>query len=119
MSTAILYRGKQYDLLSVTHDGKSQVKEFIKTLPQSDQKKIFALLCRTADHGTLSNEEKFRKLDDGIWEFKSFQVRLLCYFERHRLIILTHGFIKKKDRTPKSEIDRAIRIRDELKKKKG
>lgn len=39
------------------------------------------MLHLTADHGTLGNEEKFRKLNDGIWEFKSFQVRLLCCFE--------------------------------------
>lgn len=44
-----------------------------------DQKAIFALLHLTADHGTLGNEEKFRKLNDGIWEFKSFQVRLLLF----------------------------------------
>jgi len=84
-----------------------------------DQKAIFALLHLTADLGTLGNEEKFRKLNDGIWEFKSFQVRLLCCFEKNRLIILTHPFMKKKDRTPKSEINRAIQIREETRKKRG
>ena len=119
MKATIVYRGKQYDISSVIHSGKSQVKEFIDGLPQSEQKKIVALLRRTADHGILSNEEKFRKLDHGIWEFKSFQVRLLCFFERNHLIVLTHGFKKKQDRTPKNEIERAVRIREELRKNKG
>ncbi|MCF8338884.1 MAG: type II toxin-antitoxin system RelE/ParE family toxin, partial [Bacteroidales bacterium] len=42
------------------------------------------------------------------------QYRLLAFWDRsdHKdtLVIATHGFIKKSQKTPKSEIDRAIRI---------
>jgi hypothetical protein len=36
-------------------------------------------------------------------------------YEKHerRLVLITHGFINKRDRTPKEEITRAWRIHDE------
>jgi len=47
-------------------------------------------------------------------------VRLLCFRDKDRLIILTHGFIKKGNSTPKSEIERAVNIRKQyFEDKKG
>jgi phage-related protein len=80
-------------------------------LERSDQKKIIALLQRAADFGPPINEEKFKKLcSEGIYEFKSYQVRILCAFEKGKVIILTHGFMKKSKKTPSNEIERAIRL---------
>jgi phage-related protein len=55
-----------------------------------------------------------------IWEFRtkyrSTQYRLLAFWDRmdnkDTLVIATHGFIKKTQKKPKSEIDRAIKIRE-------
>ena len=55
----------------------------------------------------------FRKLEatDDIWEcriqFSSQTYRLLGFFTEDALIILTHGFSKKSQKTPRSEIERA------------
>lgn len=47
--------------------------------------------------------------------------RVFCIFEEGNLIILFHGFEKKTQKTPKKEIERAIRIQKEYfdEKKKG
>lgn len=121
MDTAIIYRGKQYDIYSVTDGGRSYATDFIKDLQQNDQKKVVALLQRAADHGLPRNEERFHKLKGcDIYEFKSFQVRLLCFRDKTRLIILTHGFLKKGNSTPKNEIERAVKLQKEyLNKRKG
>ena len=52
---------------------------------------------------------------DGLYEFKSFQIRMpFAYAKNERgLILVTHGFMKKKDKTPKEEITRAWRIYNE------
>jgi phage-related protein len=62
----------------------------------------------------------FKKLDDtDIWEFRTFynrmQYRLLAFWDRNgdgiTLVIATHGFIKKTQKTPLKEIAKAEEIR--------
>ncbi len=114
METSIIYKGKVYDVLAIKNEDRCYVADFIKGLEKKDQKKILALIKRIADYGILSNDEKFHKLEDeNIWEFKSFQIRLFCFFDKASLVILTHGFIKKKNETPRTEIDRAVRFQRE------
>lgn len=64
------------------------------------------------DHGKHTNPEKFGDLGDGLFEFKSFQIRMpyaYANYERH-LVIITHGFRKKKNEAPPAEIERAKRL---------
>lgn len=50
-------------------------------------------------------------LETGLFEFKSFQVRLPCAYAHERgLLLITHGFYKKRDKTRKQEIERAWKI---------
>jgi phage-related protein len=61
----------------------------------------------------------FKKLEntDGIYEVRVIttlkSIRLLCFLDNGNLIILTNGFIKKTQKTPKKEIDRAERMKEE------
>jgi phage-related protein len=41
--------------------------------------------------------------------------RVFCFFESGKLIILTNGFQKKTQKTPKKEIERALKIMEEYK----
>jgi len=88
-------------------------KEFILSMDKKTQTKIFYVV----DKASFTNDPKlFKKLDDEIWEFrvkyKSFQIRLLAFWDKrdgkNTLVISTHGFIKKTDKVPKNEIDKAI-----------
>lgn len=89
-------------------------EEYINQLQEPDRKKLLALLKFTADNGPPKNPEKFHKVEGALFEFKSFQDRLLCFFQPYRVIIVTHGFRKKKDRIPPGDIDRAERLRREF-----
>ena len=62
----------------------------------------------------------FKKLDDtDIWEFRTFynktKYRLLAFWDKgdkiNTLVIATHGFIKKTQKTPLKEIAKAEEIR--------
>jgi len=59
----------------------------------------------------LRNPEHCKKLDDNLFEFKAGKVRVLFFVDRSH-IVLTNAFLKKQDRTPKTEIARAIGIRN-------
>ena len=59
------------------------------------------------------NNELFKKLTDNIWEFRTryqgMAYRLLAFWDKDKkaLVIATHGFIKKMQKTPSNEIKRA------------
>jgi phage-related protein len=74
-----------------------------------------ALFQIAGDHGKFHNPEKFGDLGNGLYEFKSFQIRMPFTYARGErgLILITHGFVKKKDKTPKGEIARAWRTYEE------
>jgi len=77
-------------------------------LDDGDRAKLNKLFETLGDQGKISNEQKFKKIDDTeFFEFKSFQIRMPCFFVRGQLVVITHGFFKKKDKTPSGEIDRA------------
>ena len=39
--------------------------------------------------------------------------RIFCFFDKDRLVIVLNGFQKKTQKTPKKEIDRAVRLKKE------
>ena len=97
---------------AVRSDGSRPAATFLEGCSNSDQAKLIALFERMAEHGRIHHPEKFKKLKDDIWEFKSFQIRMPCFRDGQEWV-LTHGFTKKKNKTPKSEIQRAIDIMNE------
>jgi len=46
-------------------------------------------------------------------ELKSNIYRIFCFFDNDKLVILCNGFQKKSQKTPKREIERALRIKRE------
>ena len=54
---------------------------------------------------------------DGLFEIRIQQgsdiYRIFCFFDQGQLIILTNGFQKKTQKTPKQEIDMALKLKDD------
>ena len=93
-------------------DGSCPAREFLEGLSDSDESKVANLFRWMADHGEIKNGQKFKRLDGPIWEFKSHQIRIPC-FQDGTIWVLTHGFRKKSDQAPKSEVARAHDIHSE------
>lgn len=72
---------------------------------------LLATLNETAANGLPENDSKFKHLTDGICEFKSWGLRLLCFKDDGAIIVCTHGFYKKRQATPAKEISRAQTMR--------
>ncbi len=94
-----------------------EANEFIAELDSKTIKKIFYNI----DLAEQTNDPKlFKKLQNDIWElrtnFGGLQIRLLAFWDKlnnkETLVIAIHGFIKKVDKVPANEIDRAERLRD-------
>ncbi|MGA2267478.1 MAG: type II toxin-antitoxin system RelE/ParE family toxin [Bryobacteraceae bacterium] len=109
------YAGSLFTVVyAVCADRSSPGAQFYRTeLDDLERAKMNTLFKYIGDHGRITNQEKFRKLQGELWEFKSHQVRMPCYYLPGRLLVITHGFRKKGNSTPPEEIARAGRIRQE------
>ena len=98
-------------------DGVKPAKDFILELEPKMQAKVLRTIDMLESNGSELREPYSKHLDDGIFELRA-QIgsdisRVLYFFMIGRKAILTHGFIKKTQKTPPSEIDRAKEYRAE------
>ena len=60
---------------------------------------------------------KHVKNTDGLFEIRVQQsneiFRIFCFFDKGQLVILINGFQKKSQKTPRKEIERALKIKEE------
>ena len=91
--------------------------DFLNDLPTKIKDKIIYNIAKAK---FVIDPELFKKLDDtDIWEFRTFynkvKYRLLAFWDKdngtNTLVIATHGFIKKTQKTPPKEIAKAEDIR--------
>ena len=104
---------------AIRENGKCDSKTFLDSLDVAPRTKILRIIKRYADYGIIHNKTKLKKLEGRIWEFKEFQTRIYWYHCAPERIALTHGFIKKKRKIPKEQLDKAIKISeiyDEIRK---
>ncbi len=96
--------------------GEVPAEEWLESQSEVKQQKFAALFAWMADQGKIWNERKFKHLtgSDQIFEFKADEGRVLCFFVVGKRLILTHGFSKKGDKTPKGEIARAEAIKKDF-----
>jgi phage-related protein len=93
-----------------------EADRFIASLDSKAARKVLYNI----DLAQQTNDPKlFKKLQKDIWEFRTRfggqQIRLLAFWDKtegkETLVFATHGFMKKTDKVPANEIERAIRIR--------
>lgn len=85
---------------------------FLEKMQADDENefdKINALLDHTATYGPPRNTEKCRWFSDiDVFELKTKGgIRIMAFWDKNRIIICTHGFLKKKQKTPKNEKTKA------------
>lgn len=94
-------------VFALLQDGTSPALEFFEGLEDSDQAGLLKLFQLLGNFGKISSDQKFKKVDAEIWEFKKFQIRMPCAYARGGLVIVSHGFIKKGDKMPPTQLQRA------------
>ena len=98
-------------------DFLEEAKEFLDKLDEKARQKIIYNIWKSR---STNDKELFKKLQDEIWEFRTkynkFYYRLFAFWDKtdkeDTLVISTHGLIKKTDKIPQSELERAERWRE-------
>ena len=94
-----------------------EANQFLATLDEKSVRKVLYNI----DLAEQTNDPRlFKKLQRDIWEFRTRfagkQIRLLAFWDKsdnkQTMVIATHGFIKKVDKVPDQEIDRAVNLRE-------
>ena len=92
--------------------------EFMESLDQKSQQKIYYNIKKAQ---LINDPELFKKLNDNIWEYRTFynktHFRIFAFWDKSQrqqtLVLSTHGLIKKTDKTPKTDLEKAERIREQ------
>ena len=107
---------QEFEIIFYKNDkGEKPVEDFLDSL--SDKMRAIMLLSIriVRERGYQTRMPYSEELEDGIFELRakvgSDISRVLYFFVVGRKIILTNGFIKKTQKTPKSEIELAKKYR--------
>jgi len=90
--------------------------DFLKSLDRKHYEKILYNIRKSQ---VENDPELFKKLNEDIWEFRTLyqglQYCLLAFWDKrdktNTLVVSTHGFIKKRNKVPDNEIQKAIQQR--------
>ena len=104
-------------------NGEQPARDFILGLDSKMRAKIASTISVLQDNGYELREPYSKHLSEGIFElrakFGTDISRVLYFFYIDKHIILTNGFVKKTQKTPKTEIERAKKYRaDYLQRRK-
>ena len=102
---------------------KGHFEAFLKQQPVKIQNKIFKIIelvetTRVIPSRFIRKIEGTQKLYETRFSLGNNIWRVFCFFDEGQLIILLNGFQKKKQKTPKKEIEKAVRLMNEYYKEK-
>ena len=107
---------QEFEIVFYKNDkGEKPVEDFLDSLSDKMRAKMLLSIRIVREKGYQTRMPYSEELEDGIFELRakvgSDISRVLYFFVVGRKIILTNGFIKKTQKTPKSEIELAKKYR--------
>ena len=105
MHTVLFYR---------TVAGRDVIKEWLRSFDKPDRA-ILGYDLKRVQIGFPMGLPLCRSLGGGLWEVRSSlggnrEVRMIFFHDTaHKALVVVHGFLKKSQKTPKAEIDIAVR----------
>ena len=103
---------------------KNYFEDFLLEQPRKVQDKIFKIIeaIETLER-VPSNYLKSMEGTNGLYEARiqlaSNIWRVFCFFDNGKLVILLNGFQKKTQKTPKNEIEKALRLMNQYYQEKS
>ena len=101
-------------------NGNSEVLEWLKKLSLSNGKdakinknKVLTYIEALRKYGTKVGEKICKHIREDIWELRPLDNRIMLFYHKNDEYVLLSQFIKKTNKTPKLEIEKAIRLRND------
>lgn len=97
--------------------GRTPVQEYLDSVDKKLRSKTIRSIALLECFGNRIGEPDAKHLGKGIFELRTTMGnnagRVLFFFFDQGRAVLTHGFVKKTQKTPRREIERAKRYREE------
>lgn len=100
---------------------KKPFDEFINELSIVEQAEVFVAInkyCDLKNKNTIVPSNITKYIRDGIYELrvhhKNKITRSFNFYFIEQRIVFTHGFVKKTDKIPNKEIEKAIKLKNEF-----
>lgn len=107
----------RWDVLAVcTERGDCALLDFLEGLEghlAKEGTRAELLLERVAAQGPRLGNEISKPLGGEIFELRFGSIRMLWFYDAGQVVVVTHGFVKKGQKTPPVEIRRAEQARKE------
>lgn len=109
-------------------NGESEVWNFLEFLRQSSSfnkasriqyRQMTLYIQLLQDNGINLPSAIAKHLDENIWELRPGNNRVLYFFFKESMFVLLHHFMKKTNKTPRREIEKAKRERDDYLRRSG
>lgn len=84
---------------------------------RNDYNKFLSVLERFNNFGVIKDETKFKHISGNTYEFKINKLRVFCVMLDGAVpitVVLNHYYKKQKQRTPEKELNKAIRLSEEI-----
>lgn len=100
-----------------TASGKEPVREWLKALDEADRRVVGQGIA-TAEFGWPVGMPVCRSLGKGLWEIRSDishgRITRVFFCVEGEKMVLLHAFIKKTQKTPKTDLDLALKRKKEV-----
>lgn len=107
MFEVVFYRDK---------DGKSEISDYLDELESKSETdknarvnkdKILAYMIALGEYGTKIGKPFVKHIEGDLWELRPLRNRIFFFYWKDNRYVLLHYFIKKTQKTPKKEIEKA------------
>jgi hypothetical protein len=95
---------------------KTQVRNYLdEVLDESFHKKLLTTLkAIDTDPLVFSHDEKFKRVEDGVWEIKIHTLRIACVWDpKPKYLIAIYSFTKKTQKWPSRHLENMRNERDQ------
>lgn len=113
-SLELFLEGRKFKIYWLNMSQSCDFTPFYDSMNIKERKKLNSLIVQTGDQGPGHNREKWNSLETGLFEMKSGKNRVpFFYHEKIKdAIVITHIFVKKQNKCPAGELERARKRRE-------
>lgn len=106
-------------------NGNSDIKEYIKKLHMRNDKdsrikynKTISYIRMLKQFGIMLGEPYIKHIDGELWELRPLRDRILFAYLKDNEFVLLSIFIKKTQKIPQREVDKAMKLLKEYKRRR-
>ncbi len=111
---SLLYTVEFYEDVNGNSEVRDYIEHLVKNSPTDknakiNKNKIFAYIKALQEYGTRIGKPIVKHIEGNLWELRPLSNRIFFFYWKDNKFVLVHHFMKKSQKTPRKEIETAMR----------